>query len=79
MWNAKEKGQVIFSTHNPNLVVIGDAELVLHCDYQQPVRSAKVHIAREGAIDDEKTCEVIKSVMEGGEAAFRLRMQKYGF
>jgi chromosome segregation protein len=79
LWNAKERRQVIFATHNPNLVVIGDAELVLHCAYTQPGQTARVHIANEGAIDNPKICDVITTVMEGGEEAFRLRKERYGF
>ena len=79
LWGAKEKRQVIFTTHNPNLVVIGDAELVLNCAYTQPGQASKVHIAGEGAIDNPEICSVITSVMEGGEQAFRLRKERYGF
>jgi type III restriction enzyme len=79
LWNAKEKRQVIFSTHNPNLAVIGDAELVIHCAYWQPVQGAKVEIANQGAIDNTKVCEIVTNVMEGGAEAFKLRKEKYGF
>ena len=79
LWSAKEKRQVIFTTHNPNLVVIGDAELVLNCAYTQPGQASKVRIAGEGAIDNPETCSAITSVMEGGEQAFRLRKERYGF
>lgn len=79
LWEAKEKRQIIFSTHNPNLVVIGDSELVLSCDYRQPLESARVHVAAQGAIDNKQICEVITRVMEGGAEAFKLRKDKYGF
>lgn len=79
LWNAKEKRQIIFSTHNPNLAVIGDAELVLHCAYRQPVQGAKIEVANRGAIDNRTVCEILASVMEGGEEAFILRKEKYGF
>jgi chromosome segregation protein len=76
LWGAKEKRQIIFSTHNPNLVVIGDAELVLHCAYAVP---GKLEIRDRGAIDRESICQVIAEVMEGGAEAFGLRKKKYGF
>ena len=79
LWDAKEKRQIIFSTHNPNLVVIGDAELVLHCAYQEPVQAARVYVAHKGAIDTTEVREVIAQVMEGGAEAFDLRRAKYGF
>jgi type III restriction enzyme len=79
LWNAKEKRQIIFSTHNPNLVVIGDSELVLFSDYRQPLQSARIHVANQGAIDSKQICEVVTRVIEGGAEAFRLRKEKYGF
>jgi len=36
-------------------------------------------IAGEGVIDVEKVRDAIKRIMEGGEAAFNLRKEKYGF
>jgi chromosome segregation protein len=80
LWDAKEKRQIIFSTHNPNLVVIGDAENVLHCSYAPPNTTNKLlRIADQGAIDNPEVCRVIAEVMEGGKAAFSLRKEKYGF
>jgi predicted ATPase len=35
LWNAKQKRQIIFVSHNANLVVNGDAELVAWCDYRK--------------------------------------------
>ena len=35
VWLAKTKRQLIFSSHNANLVVNGDAELVVCCDYRK--------------------------------------------
>lgn len=79
LWKSKEMRQIIFTTHNPNLVVIGDAELVLHCAQDASGTSSTLKIANEGAIDNPATCEVITKVMEGGQAAFSLRKLKYGF
>lgn len=78
LWKSKERRQIIFSTHNPNLVVIGDAELVIHCDYGQPGTS-RIQISHEGAIDNQEVRTAIAKVMEGGEEAFKLRKEKYGF
>jgi chromosome segregation protein len=36
-------------------------------------------IKETGAIDMPVICTAIKQVMEGGEAAFKLRKDKYGF
>lgn len=79
VWQAKQKRQLIFASHNANLVVNGDAELVAWCDYRAPSDQARGLIAGEGAIDMPEVCDAIKKIMEGGEAAFKLRKEKYGF
>jgi len=52
MWDAKAKRQVIFASHNANLVVNGDAELVVICDYRragdQSGGKIKLHSPRDG-------------------------------
>jgi type III restriction enzyme len=79
LWSAKQKRQIIFVSHNANLVVNGDAELVAWCDYRKAGDQSGGRIAGEGAIDVPEVREAIKRIMEGGEAAFNLRREKYGF
>lgn len=79
LWNAKQKRQIVFVSHNANLVVNGDAELVAWCDYRKAGDQSGGKIAGEGAIDVPEVREAIKRIMEGGEAAFNLRREKYGF
>jgi type III restriction enzyme len=79
LWKAKTRRQIIFASHNANLVVNGDAELVVWCDYRKAGDQSLGKIAGEGAIDVPEIREAIKRVMEGGEAAFKLRKDKYGF
>jgi chromosome segregation protein len=79
LWKAKTRRQIIFASHNANLVVNGDAELVVWCDYRKAGDQSLGKIAGEGAIDVPEIREAIKRVMEGGEAAFKLRKEKYGF
>lgn len=79
IWKAKTRRQLIFSSHNANLVVNGDAELVVWCDYRVAGDYSRGRIADEGAIDLPNVRETIKTVMEGGERAFKLRLDKYGF
>ena len=79
IWSAKQKRQIIFVSHNANLVVNGDAELVAWCDYRKAGDQSGGKIAGEGAIDVPEVREAIKRIMEGGEAAFNLRREKYGF
>lgn len=79
LWDAKKKRQIIFASHNANLVVNGDAELVVWFDHINVGDQSGGKIAGEGAIDIKETREAIKRIMEGGEDAFKLRHQKYGF
>jgi hypothetical protein len=79
IWQAKKSRQLILSSHNANLVVNGDAELVVWCAYRTVGDHSGGQIAGTGAIDVPKICTAIKQVMEGGEAAFKLRKDKYGF
>ncbi|HUT60552.1 MAG TPA: AAA family ATPase [Phycisphaerae bacterium] len=79
IWEAKQKRQIIFASHNANLVVNGDAELVIHCNYASEGDHSKGEIKHQGAIDVRDIRDAITRVMEGGEKAFTLRRQKYGF
>jgi type III restriction enzyme len=79
IWNAKLKRQLIFTSHNANLVVNGDAELVICCDNKESGDQTRGIIKAQGAIDTRMVRDEITSVMEGGERAFKLRKDKYGF
>jgi type III restriction enzyme len=79
IWKAKGERQLISSSHNANLVVNGDAELVVCCDYRDAGDYSAGRIKLEGAIDIPSVRDEITVVMEGGEKAFRLRKEKYGF
>ena len=63
----------------PNLVVNGDAELVICCDYRTSGTESGGKVKLTGAIDIPAICTEITDVMEGGEEAFKLRQKKYGF
>lgn len=79
LWEAKRLRQIIFASHNANLVVNGDAELVAWFGYRAAGDESRGTIVGEGAIDIPDAREAIKRIMEGGESAFRLRREKYGF
>jgi len=72
--NGHQRRQVITATHNANIPVIGDAELVLPLEAQ----GDRTRIKCRGSIDDARIREEIKTIMEGGAEAFRLRAEKYG-
>ncbi|MEQ8422164.1 MAG: hypothetical protein RIB64_19310 [Arenibacter algicola] len=79
IWEAKSKRQLIFTSHNANLVVNGDAELVVCCDYKESSQQTQGEIKFEGSIDNAEIKNEITTIMEGGEKAFILRKEKYGF
>lgn len=79
LWSAKSKRQIVFASHNANLVVNGDADLVVCCDYRVAGDQSGGKIKLEGAIDQTAVRSEITTVMEGDERAFRLRKEKYGF
>ena len=79
IWKAKPKRQLIFTSHNANLVVNGDAELVICCDYRIAGDQSTGFVKTQGAIDVTDVRDEITKVMEGGKEAFKLRKDKYGF
>ncbi len=79
IWNSKSGRQLVFSSHNANLVVNGDADLVLVCAYKNASDQTAGEVKTKGAIDVAEIRDEITTVMEGGERAFRLRKEKYGF
>lgn len=66
--------QIIVATHNANIPVLGDAELVLSLE----ARSDRAEVVGSASIDDVGTRERLRTVLEGGEEAFRRRSEKYG-
>ena len=79
IWDAKSRRQILFASHNANLVVNGDADLVLVCAYINSGDQSAGHIKLQGAIDVPEVRAEITTIMEGGERAFKLRKEKYGF
>lgn len=79
IWSAKRLRQIIFASHNANLVVNGDAELVIWFGYRVGGDQSRGTVKGAGAIDIPEARDAIKQIMEGGERAFELRREKYGF
>lgn len=71
--------QLIFVSHNANLVVNGDSELVACFRYDDQSDQATGRIHPVGSIDCEAVRNTITAVMEGGKRAFELRKEKYRF
>lgn len=68
----KNKRQVIVVTHNANIVVHGDAELVLSLE----ARTGQSHIACTGGLQERNIRDEICRVMEGGKEAFETRYRR---
>ena len=71
----KGRRQVIVATHNPNIVVNGDADQVI----QLEATANNGRIGQAGAIEDAAVRDAIVHTVDGGAEAFRLRRMKYGF
>ena len=70
----KSKGhsQFLFATHDANITVLGDCELVACCNYFDNTMNYE-----SGSIDNETTQNNIIHVMEGGKDAFIKRNEVY--
>ena len=81
MKDEKRKRQFIFSTHNANIPVLGDAELIigLSTGIQNEAVQGRISERHMGSIDIQPVREMVEEILEGGKAAFEMRRQKYGF
>jgi ATPase subunit of ABC transporter with duplicated ATPase domains len=67
----KGKRQMIFITHNANIPVLGEAELVVVLNSDGKAG----YVEQQGSVDDCRT--QIIDLLEGGEEAFNLRRKRY--
>lgn len=75
--NLKGKRQVIASTHNANVPVLGDAELIVTLEGDgQRGWPAEDGI---GSLDDRAIRSYAENILEGGPDAFNARKHLYGF
>lgn len=72
----KEKRQIIVCTHNPNIVVSGDAEQVVVLD---AISDREGRVIQHGSIDNDDIVGTVVDIMEGGKEAFMARHRRYGF
>ena len=81
MRQEKRRRQFVFSTHNANIPVLGDAELILGLAASGEAKEGHARIATEhmGSIDSAPVRELVEEILEGGKAAFEMRRSKYGF
>jgi ABC-type cobalamin/Fe3+-siderophores transport system ATPase subunit len=71
---AKNKRQILIATHNANLAVNTDAEQIIVAKYENGAISYEL-----GTLENPKTKKDLKQILEGGDAAFRKREEKYGY
>ena len=81
MRDEKRRRQFVFSTHNANVPVLADAELILGLTASGEAADGKARIAPEhaGSIDAGPVRELVEELLEGGKDAFERRRLKYGF
>ncbi len=81
MREAKRRRQFIFATHNANIPVLGDAELILGLTAAGEAEqgNAEIKSAHAGSIDAHPVRELVEEILEGGKDAFETRRLKYGF
>ena len=81
MREEKRRRQFIFSTHNANIPVLGDAELILGLTAlgEADGGNARIDPDHMGSIDARPVRELVEEVLEGGKDAFETRRLKYGF
>ena len=67
--------QVIIATHNANIPVNGDAELIVALG----VKDRLGVVLDAGSIDRPQIKDLVSLIMEGSAEAFRLRRERYGY
>jgi hypothetical protein len=73
--HAKNSRQLILATHNANLPVNADAELIYAFDAQDGRGKQRT----EGGLDRADVTKAVLDIMEGSERAFKQRSEKYHF
>jgi ABC-type enterochelin transport system ATPase subunit len=68
----KTRRQVIVVTHNPNIVVNGDAEKVLEMAF----KNGQCVVGERGSLQSQEIRDAVCRVMEGGPEAFKKRYKR---
>lgn len=69
----KQRRQLIIVTHNPNIVVNGDAEMIHALDFNH-----QCFVSQKGSLQDKRMRDEVCKIMEGGKDAFERRYQRLG-
>lgn len=70
----KRRRQIITVTHNPNIVVNGDAEMLHALDFS----AGQCRVTVDGSLQDKAMRDEVCHVMEGGRDAFERRYRRLG-
>ncbi len=81
MRDEKRRRQFIFSTHNANIPVLGDAELIMGFRASGDAERGNGELPEDwrGSIDAPAVQNLVEEILEGGREAFEMRRLKYGF
>jgi len=71
--SVKQRRQLIFNSHNPNIPVLGEAERV----FTMESNGVTARLKSSGTVDQCKSD--IVTLLEGGEDAFRRRKDRYKY
>ena len=71
----KENRQFIIATHNANITISADSELILALEADEKSGWEET----SGSIDDQEVKDAVEKIIEGGKEAFLLRKEKYRF
>lgn len=76
--NVKGIRQIIVATHNPNIPVLGDAEIVFRVQRTAGAGTGSCTIKVSGGLELHTVTKEVQ-LLEGGSEAFLRRSRKYGF
>ena len=68
-----QRRQVIVATHNANIPILGDAEMVVALD----AGASKGTVLAAGGLENPAVTEQARHILEGGDEAFRARQRRY--
>ncbi|HUL23931.1 MAG TPA: AAA family ATPase [Thermodesulfobacteriota bacterium] len=72
--NESSQHQIILTTNDPTIPLVGDAELVIPLE----IRGDRAHVISQASSDDRLTQEFIKARMQGGKEVLQKRGKRYG-
>lgn len=77
----KHRRQLIFATHNANIPVLGDAELIVGFQAAGDGSEGRGEVTPDhiGSLDIPTVKALVEQVLEGGTEAFELRRKKYRY